>query len=288
MTAPGRFRLGCAVWAYPGWMGSLYPRGTRSADTLARYVERFETVEGNSMFHALPGPATVARWADTMPDTFRYVPKLPRDVTHAGLMAPTGAHVEAFLELIAPLGARVGAVFAQLPASYAPECLDDLAAFVGAWPADAPPLLVEVRHRRWYEQPVAHDLARVLVQAGVGRVVIDTRAIFQCDDDPQRDHPRPKPRLPLAAVATADTCMLRFIGHPDPGENERWLPDWAARLDRWLRQGRDVYAFAHCPQEEHSPFIARRLQELLEERGAPVGPLPWDELAEPPQQMGLF
>ena len=286
--SPGRFRLGCAVWTCPGWLGPVYPRGTRSGDALTRYGERFETVEGNSVFHALPGPDTVARWAETMPAGFRYVPKLPRDVTHAGLMAPTVHHVHAFLALMAPLGERLGAIFAQLPASYGPECLDDLTAFVAAWPEGAPPLMVEVRHRGYFEQPVAHDLARTLVEQGAGRVVLDTRPIFLCDGDPQRDHPRPKPRVPLAAVATTSTCMVRYIGHPDLGENERWLPDWAARIDRWLRQGRAVYAFCHCPQEQHSPFIARRLQELLEERGAPVGELPWNSLPEPPKQMGLF
>ena len=56
---------------------------------------------------------------------------------------------------------------------------------------------------------------------------------------------------------------------------------------QWLEQGIEVWFFVHCPYEEHSPGIARRFQRLLEARGAPVPPLPWDQLP-PPRQAALF
>ena len=60
-------------------------------DSLGCYVRTFNAVEGNTTFHARPAPATVQRWAATMPEDFREQVQ----ATHA------------FLELLAPLGARV-------------------------------------------------------------------------------------------------------------------------------------------------------------------------------------
>ena len=48
------FFIGCAVWAYKGWVGELYPQGTRTADFLNLYSRRFTTVEGNTTFYAVP------------------------------------------------------------------------------------------------------------------------------------------------------------------------------------------------------------------------------------------
>ncbi len=56
------FFIGCAVWAYKGWVGELYPQGTRTADFLHLYSRRFTTVEGNTTFYAVPNQETVTRW----------------------------------------------------------------------------------------------------------------------------------------------------------------------------------------------------------------------------------
>lgn len=80
-------RIGCAVWAYPGWIGDLFPPGTRSSEFLKLYSRQLTTVEGNTTFYATPSPATVARWAAETPASFRFCCKLPREVSHAGPLA---------------------------------------------------------------------------------------------------------------------------------------------------------------------------------------------------------
>ena len=60
---PGRLHVGTSGWGHPQWRGHLYPAGLRSADWLARYAERFDTVEVNTTFYHLPTPASVERWA---------------------------------------------------------------------------------------------------------------------------------------------------------------------------------------------------------------------------------
>lgn len=60
----------------------------------------------------------------------------------------------------------------------------------------------------------------------------------------------------------------------------------------WLAAGIQVYFFVHCPIEAQSPATTRSFQRLLEAegqvRGIVVPPLPWDAIAEPPDQLSLF
>lgn len=285
---PGAFHLGCAVWGHPGWVGPVFPAGTAQRRHLEEYVLRFAAVEGNSVFHGLPLSATVERWRATMPDGFQMVPKLPREVTHAGPMLAQLAARDVALGRLALLGARCGPILLQLPPRYGPTMMDDLLGFLDAWPTAAPAPLVEFRHLGWFAPDVAPRLHEALCERRIGRVILDTRPVYDCDDDPQQLNPRKKPRLPVPVEPPGRRVMVRFIGHPQREHNERWLPRWAELIDGWLREGREVYAFCHCPDEDHSPWIARRLQLHLEERGAPVPPLPWDQLREPPRQTRLF
>ena len=64
------FFLGCAIWAYKGWMGEFYPHGTRAGDFLHLYSRRFTTVEGNTTFYAVPKDETVTRWTNQIPPGF--------------------------------------------------------------------------------------------------------------------------------------------------------------------------------------------------------------------------
>ena len=282
----GSFFLGCAVWAYPGWNGSFYPK--QPGDTLERYAERLTTVEGNSFFYALPATATLEAWVERTPEEFRFCPKLPRDVTHSGLLEPFIGLSRKFLDYLRPLAPRLGPIFAQLPPSYGPQHFDDLEVFLRAWPTEAPPLLVEVRHADWYEPQPHAALKALTTHLGVGRVVLDTRAVYGEGPDPQVATRNRKPKVPAVPLATARTCMVRYIGNPDMERNESNLDEWARKVDSWLPAGRDVYFFAHCPEEEHSPFIARELQRRLEDLGAPVPPLPWDGVPGTPLQQDLF
>ena len=52
----GRILVGTSSWADPGFVEDWYPQGMPAADRLAWYAERFETVEVNSTFYAVPGP----------------------------------------------------------------------------------------------------------------------------------------------------------------------------------------------------------------------------------------
>ncbi|MEM1281234.1 MAG: DUF72 domain-containing protein, partial [Cyanobacteria bacterium P01_H01_bin.152] len=195
------FYLGCAVWAFKAWVGDFYPAGARSGDFLPLYGDRFTTVEGNTTFYSIPDNTTVDRWAAQTPDTFRFCPKIPRLYSHSGALMPHFDHALAFLKTLQRLGPRLGPVFLQLPPSYSPERFTDLRDFLTQWPRDVAPLSVEVRHLAWFEPVHAQRLNDTLRQLGVGRVLLDTRTMYdgQADGlpDPQFASERRKPKLPL-------------------------------------------------------------------------------------------
>lgn len=286
------FRLGCAIWAYKDWVGELFPPGSRAADFLSLYSRRFTTVEGNTTFYSIPDKETIQRWAEATPAGFKFCPKLPRQLTHQGLLTPCISETIAFLERMQGLGDRLGPVFAQLPPSYSPVTLSDLATFIAAWPHQLVELAVEVRHLDWFKPEQAESLNQLLSQWGVGRVLLDTRPIYECPDDPQLASERRKPQVPLQPELTAPFSIIRYISHPDRTFNEPYLAQWAAQVQAWLEQNRQIYFFVHCPVERQSPGTARVFQHQLEQAGVPVPQLPWDLLEAnvppPPNQLSLF
>lgn len=292
----GGFYLGCAVWAFKDWVGSFYPPQSAPGDFLRLYGDRFTAVEGNTTFYNIPTAAMVSRWAEQTPDTFRFCPKLPRVYSHQGALMPHRAGTEAFLATLQGLGPRLGPVFIQLPPSYSPDRLPDLSAFLTAWPRDTIPVAVEVRHRGWFQAVQRQRLVDLLTTLGVGRVLLDTRPIYDGaaagDVDPQLGSERRKPQVPLHLDLTAPFTLVRYISHPHFPSHEPYLAEWAARVAQWRSQGTTVYFFVHCPQEVQSPGIARNFYERLLAQYPDSSPdrprLPWATLPPPPSQLTLF
>ncbi len=297
------FRIGCAVWAYKNWVGDLFPPKSRASNFLNLYSRRFTCVEGNTTFYSIPSVKTVKRWAAETPPGFHFCPKLPKSLTHNGLLMPSLDRSLQFLELMQELNgscgvtqaSRLGVLFAQLPPSYSPRKFDDLADFLQHWAETKAPLALEVRHPDWFKAPDRDRLNTLLESLNIGRVLLDTRPIYECDDDPQLTSERKKPNLPLQIDRTASFSLVRFISHPTLEKNESYLNQWASTIDQWLRAGTQVYFFVHCPIEARSPTNARYFQHLLQHQNAPVPPLPWDVIsadqdagADPPAQLNLF
>jgi uncharacterized protein YecE (DUF72 family) len=69
----GKIQVGTASWTDPTLIksGRFYPKGVTSAAARLRfYATRFELVEVNSSYYALPSPANSLLWAERTPDSF--------------------------------------------------------------------------------------------------------------------------------------------------------------------------------------------------------------------------
>ena len=276
--------LGCPIWAYKGWVGDFYPSGTKAGDYLREYARRLNTVEGNTTFYAVPSAETLQGWVAATPETFRFCPKLPRTVSHAGKLAGNIPLARQFAETMSQLGERLGPMFLQLPPRYPPQLLEDLAAFLDAWPPGVR-LAVEVRHLAWFDAPHNESLNALLSKHEMARVVIDTRPIRGLQGDQilagsvyQRllEARLRKPHLPILPERTADFIFLRYIGHPQGELNAVYLDEWADHLARRLDEGAEAYVFCHCPDERLDPWLCRELHRRVAGR-TPLPPLPWDE-----------
>ncbi|HJW90455.1 MAG TPA: DUF72 domain-containing protein [Anaerolineales bacterium] len=277
--------LGGPIWAYKGWTGSFYPEGTKPADYLWEYARRLNTVEGNTTFYAVPAHKTLEKWVEETPETFRFCPKLPRAISHAGKLVDHLEEADVFLAVMSQLGPRLGPLFLQLPPRYPPAWIEDLKAFLEGWPFWAQ-LAVEVRHTGWFAAAHHQTLNALLANLNMARVVIDTRPIRDLSGEQilegsvyQRllEARQRKPDLPILPERTADFAFLRYIGHPQLEQNEPFLEEWAEYLARWLDEGAQAYVFCHCPDERLDPILCRALHRRVAAR-TPVPPLPWDEL----------
>lgn len=277
------FWIGCAVWAYRDWVGDFYPPGTPQREFLERYVERLTAVEGNTTFWATPSAEQVARWAEALPERFRFCPKMSRRVTHEGMLAEGRHLAEGFLERVAGFGDHLGPVLVQLPPSYGPSALQDLTTFLDWWPHERARLALEVRHRGWWMDGPAAALAELLGGAGAGRVLLDTRPIYRADDDAQVDSERKKTRR--ARGADADRRLHHDPFHRPPGRGADDAVSGAVGrpADRLARGGRRGLLFLALPHRGPLPGV--RPPAPARARGArrPRPPAPLGRLAPAPR-----
>jgi uncharacterized protein YecE (DUF72 family) len=149
-TAPEpRWRVGTIGFGYADWNGVFYPTGLKSSDHLSFYAKHFDALELDTTFHATPTPERVARWAEVLPEAFRFCVKTPKDVTHAKppLSRRTGQMIE-FLDVVRGFGEKLAVVLLQFPPGFDTGEARDLEKFLKALPADLRYAL-ELRHGSW-------------------------------------------------------------------------------------------------------------------------------------------
>ncbi|MET3858669.1 uncharacterized protein YecE (DUF72 family) [Rhizobium sp. OAE497] len=79
----------------------------------------FDGVEINSTFYRRHKTSTFARWAESVPDSFRFAVKIPKEISHTRAMKDIAEPFDTFLEDTAPLGEKRGPLLCQLPPSLA-------------------------------------------------------------------------------------------------------------------------------------------------------------------------
>lgn len=288
-------RVGCPMWAHPPWVGRFLSPGNRGRE-LAEYAGWCNAVEGNTTFYAVPSARTVERWCEQAPPDFRFAFKVPRVVTHELRLRGDGAAraLDGFLDAIAPLGERIGPVQVQLPPSFGPDELASLRSFVERLPTNHR-WVVELRHRAFFDRSDAHRAVDdLLVEAGVGRVVLDTRPLLAAParSEAAFEERRTKPRLPVVTDVMGPAPIVRVIGADDAEVTIDGLRAWTERIVGWIGEGREPYLFVHQPENLESPALARAIHAEVAgrvDRLAPLAtPLPVAPASEVTGQDSLF
>lgn len=296
----GRIVVGTSSWADPGFVAEWYPKGMAPRDRLGWYAERFEAVEVNSTFYAIPDRGTVDRWAAVTPDGFTFDVKLHRLLSrHAaepdslppelreGIRVSERGRVTlddpleaamaaATLEAVEPLrsAGKLGTLLLQLSPSFSPRN-HELAALEPLLAAFAPvPVAVELRHRGWVEGDRLEPTLEWYERAG---------AAFVCVDSPQGDAPTMMPAVD--AATRDDVAYLRAHGRNAHGylhgrsvaERFGWrysddeLRELAGRAGELANEVPSVRMMFNNNRGSDAPVAARRMRELL---GQDPGPPP--------------
>jgi uncharacterized protein YecE (DUF72 family) len=166
----GEYRIGTAGWNIPAFAREHFPE---TGSLLERYAVVFSGVEINSTFYRPHRAATYARWAQSVPETFRFALKVPKEITHERRFADIDEPLLRFLGTSAELGAKRDVLLVQLPPSFAYDVRLAEDFFVRLRTGYGGRIACEARHASWFDEPAA----AMLEAHGVVRVEADPPAV---------------------------------------------------------------------------------------------------------------
>lgn len=215
-TTPASLLVGCAGWTIPKGSAAAFPAGSSH---LERYAAVLSCVEINSSFYRPHQPKTYARWADCVPEHFRFAVKLPRAITHDARLEDVDEALAQFRREAGMLGDKLGCLLVQLPPKFG--FVDEPARSFFAQLRDMFGCMVafEARHPSWFSEP-ATELLR---ECGVTRVIADPAA------------GQPGEHVPTSE----DSVYVRLHGAPRIYYS-RYSPEYVAAVRREL----DAYVAA--------------------------------------------
>jgi uncharacterized protein YecE (DUF72 family) len=162
--------IGTAAWSLSKPSADRFPA---AGSALARYAAVFDGVEINSSFYKRHRPGTWQRWADSVPDRFRFAVKVPKRVTHELRLVDAEPVFDEFLEDIAPLGRKLGPVLMQLPPQLAFDAPAAAKFFEHVRSVFDGRIVIEPRHQSWADPETPALLSRFRIS----RVTADPAAI---------------------------------------------------------------------------------------------------------------
>ncbi len=233
-------RVGTSGWSYKEWKGSFYPPKLSAGEMLRFYAGRFPAVEVNNSFYRIPAERVLAGWAEQVPESFRFVLKASRRVTHNNRLTDEDGSLAYFLRAINPLGGRLGPTLFQLPPTLKKD-IERLRSFLGMLPRHWT-AAVEFRHASWFVDEV-YDLLRT---RDVALVAVD-------QDETEGTG------SPLVPTASWGYIRLRRGSY-----DEVALESWATRL----RESPWTNAYVFLKHEDGSPkgpAAATELERILTE-----------------------
>jgi uncharacterized protein YecE (DUF72 family) len=161
-----RFRIGTAGWTIPAPAAAAFPS---QGSSLERYSARFDCAEINSSFHRSHRADTWRRWASSVPESFRFSAKLPKEITHKRRLADFEEPLAAALAEMEGLGERLEILLVQLPPSLAFEPAVAAAFFDRLRAGWSRGIACEPRHPSWFEP----DADSLLLGRRIARVAAD-------------------------------------------------------------------------------------------------------------------
>lgn len=255
--------IGTCGFSYRDWIGPFYPKGIKPLDMLPFYAERFDAVEIDSTYYAIPKPQIFESMDRRTPARFRFTVKAPGSVTHVPADAsPSADDLSAFRACLEPLCAsgKLGAVLAQFPNSFrpGPDAYARLHLIANAW-RDID-LVAEFRHRAWQDDRTLEELRELSI--GICNV----------------DEPRFASLMRPGSEVTSNVGYVRFHGRnygtwwkQERASHERYdylytpaeLGEWVGRIAAIEEQAKQTYVLFNNHHLGKAAANARELGAML-------------------------
>jgi uncharacterized protein YecE (DUF72 family) len=275
--------VGTSSWADPGFVKEWYPPRLPAKERLRWYAQRFELVELNSSFYAVPDRNAVHGWVEATPPGFTFDVKAHRALSRHSAPVESlppelrGLHgtpelerplAERLVEETAPLreAGKFGTYLLQLTPAFSPrrhelEELDQLVAILGPHG-----LAMELRNRNWVDDERRESTLEWFADRDVAFVGVDA---------PPADNFQIMP--PLDAVTSPRVAYLRAHGRNTEGyltgksvaERFAWsytddeLEEIAGRARSLAEQAGEVHVAFNNNRGDDAPTAAQRFRALL-------------------------
>lgn len=229
MPTTGSYKAGTSGLVLPVPNKQAFPPEFKDKSRLTYYSSLLNSLEVNRSFYKVPQPATVKKWADSVPEGFVFTFKLWQEITHVKGFAYNREDVLRFMEVIDQAGNKKGCLLVQFPPSLTIERFAQVEELLGTIQSIVPEhgwkVAVEFRHPSWYISEV-YELADELACS----IVL-------------HDIPKSANRQ-LNKKATF--VYLRFHGPAGDyrgGYTDDYLHQQAELITGWRKEGKDVYVY---------------------------------------------
>jgi len=257
--------IGTSAFSARGWVGSFYPKGTQPKEFLTYYASQFKTVELDTTYYAIPAPAVVEGWSRKTPPGFLFSAKMPQVITHEKLLVDCDNELREFLEVMAILAEKLGAIvlqfsyFAKSVFRSQREFLARLKPFLEKLPQELR-FAVEIRNQEWVDARLL-DLLR---ERNVAFVLTDQSRML-----------RPWEHSQDLDLVTSDFAYIRLLGDRKAieAETETWnrvivdrdleLRLWVKLIEAIRRRLRHLFLYANNHYQGYSPATVDKVLSLL-------------------------
>lgn len=227
---PSSVKIGTSGFSFDDWRETVYPHHLKKKDWLVFYERELgcTALEVNFTYYTLPSPRTLEGMSRKTSETFQFVIKAFRGMTHDITVRESSTLTldknifEQFLTSLQPLrdDGKLSCILAQFPYSFTPGSIsrDYLRRFrelLGPLP-----VTVEFRNRRWHTE---HTIT-FLREEGLGYCVVDEPPLPQL--------------MPFFPEATSGIGYFRFHGR-----NTSWFNVPASVRYDYLYSTEELKAF---------------------------------------------
>ncbi len=206
-----------------------FPTPYQDGSRLSYYASLFNSIEFNSTFYKIPKPETILKWANQVPDNFKFTIKLFKGITHCKYLNFNEDDLNQVFKSINKVQDKKGCLLLQFPPSIDVKSIAKLENLLQSikninytqeWK-----IAVEFRNKSWYQE----QIYEMLDNFNAAMVV----------------HDIPKSATPYMQH-TSNFIYLRFhgpTGNYRDSYTDSFLTEYSIYIKKWLAEDKAVYVY---------------------------------------------